>query len=176
MLQQTHSKTPIHQHWKDSQVVHINWHVLDNEATHELKSAIWVNGCTVELTPPNVQQQNNAEWAIQTFKGHSIAILSGVDNFFPINEWDALILQSVLMLNLLRQSTVAPKISAYTYHHSPFDYDRITLVLLGCTVQFHVKPNCCRTWGEHSTDGWYIGASPEHYHTHIIFVEATCTT
>ncbi|KAL7479608.1 hypothetical protein ACHAW6_005332 [Cyclotella cf. meneghiniana] len=42
----------IHQHWHNSQVIHINWHVLDNEAPCELKSAIHSNRCTIELTPP----------------------------------------------------------------------------------------------------------------------------
>ena len=30
----------IHQRWKDSQVIHVNWQVLDNEAPRELKAAI----------------------------------------------------------------------------------------------------------------------------------------
>ncbi|KAL7487458.1 hypothetical protein ACHAW6_013036 [Cyclotella cf. meneghiniana] len=44
----------IHQHWKDSQVISVNWHFLDNEALRELKAAIHSNGCTVKLTPPNI--------------------------------------------------------------------------------------------------------------------------
>ena len=98
-----------------------------------------------------------------------------MDNSFPINEWDSLIPQTILTLNLLRNANVAPKISAYAYHHGPFDYDRMPLAPIGCAVQFHVKPGRRRTWGEHSTDGWYIGASPEHYQTHRIFVKATCS-
>ena len=47
------------------------------------------------------------------------------------------------------------------------------LAPLGCGCQFHIKPSRRKTWGEHSTDGWYIGASPEHYRTHIVFVKAT---
>ena len=165
----------IHQRWKDSQVIHVNWHILENEAPRELKAAICSNGCTVELTPPDVHQRNNAERAIQTFKSHFISILAGVDNSFPINEWDSLIPQTILTLNLLHNANVAPKISAYAYHHGPFDYGRMPLAPIGCAVQFHVKPGRRRTWGEQSTDGWYIGASPEHYRTHRIFVKATRT-
>ncbi|KAL7475540.1 hypothetical protein ACHAW6_001448, partial [Cyclotella cf. meneghiniana] len=113
--------------------------------------------------------------AIQTFKSHFIAILSGVDNSFPINEWGSLLLQAVLTLNLLHNANIAPKISVYTYHHSPFDYDRLPLVPICCTVQFHVKSGCQRTWGEHSMDGWYIRACPEHYQTHRIIVKASCS-
>ncbi|KAL7488193.1 hypothetical protein ACHAW6_013779, partial [Cyclotella cf. meneghiniana] len=87
---------------------------------------------------------------IETFKGHFIAILSGVDNIFPINEWDSLIPQLSFTLILLWNSNIAPKISVYAYHHGPFDYDRMPLVPLCCAVQFHVKPSCCCTLGKHS--------------------------
>ncbi|KAL7474462.1 hypothetical protein ACHAW6_000434, partial [Cyclotella cf. meneghiniana] len=112
--------------------------------------------------------------AIQAFKSHFIAILSGVDNSFPINEWDRLP-QAILNLNLMCNANVTPKISAYAYHHDPFDYDRLPLAPIGCRVQFHVKPGCRCIWGKHSTDGWYIGAFPEHHQTHHIFVKATCS-
>ena len=137
----------IHQQWHDSQVIHINWHVLDNEAPCELKATIRSNCCTVKLTPPDIHQCNNAECAFQTFKSHFIAILSGVDNSFPINEWDSLLPQAILTLNLLCNANVAPKISAYAYHHGPFDYDRMPLASIGCVVQFHVKPGHQHTWG-----------------------------
>eukprot|EP00804_Cyclotella_cryptica_P014672 CCRYP_012702-RA/>CCRYP_012702-RA protein AED:0.39 eAED:0.45 QI:0/0/0/1/1/1/2/0/172 len=33
----------IHQCWKDSQVIHVNWHILDNEAPCELKATLHSN-------------------------------------------------------------------------------------------------------------------------------------
>jgi hypothetical protein len=83
----------IHQCWKDSQVIHVNWHVFNNEAPRELKAAIHSNGCTVELAPPDIHRCNNAE-SIETVKSHFIAILSGVNSLFPINEWDSLLPQT----------------------------------------------------------------------------------
>jgi len=77
---------------------------------------------------------------MQTFKSHFIAIRSGMDSFFPINEWDRLLPQTILTLNILRNSNVAPKISGYAYHHGPFDYGRMPLAPLSCAVQLHVKP------------------------------------
>ena len=44
---------------------------------------------------------------------------------------------------------------------------------MGCAVQFHIKPNRRKSWGEHSSDGWYLTTSPDHYRCHIIFVKAT---
>jgi hypothetical protein len=110
---------------------------------------------------------------MQTFKGHFKAILAGVSDDFPIREWDELIPQTVLTLNLLRQSNVAPNISAYAYHHGSFDYNRMPLAPMGCAVQFHIKPDRRKTWGEHSMDGWYLRTSPEHYRCHVVFVKKT---
>ncbi len=44
---------------------------------------------------------------------------------------------------------------------------------MGCAVQFHIKPNKRKSWGEHASDGWYIKTSPDHYRCHWIFVKAT---
>ncbi|KAL7483838.1 hypothetical protein ACHAW6_009477, partial [Cyclotella cf. meneghiniana] len=147
--------------WKATGVICPNWHVLDNEAPEELKHAI------------HQHQRNAAERAIQTFKGHLISVLAGVSEDFPINQWDELLPQTVLTLNLLRQSNIAPNISAYAYHHGSFDYDQMPIAPMGCAVQFHIKPSRRKTWGEHSSDGWYLQTSPEHYRCHIVFVKAT---
>ena len=44
---------------------------------------------------------------------------------------------------------------------------------MGCSVQFHIKPSRRKTFGEHSSDGWYLRTSPEHYRCHLVFVKAT---
>ncbi|KAL7483042.1 hypothetical protein ACHAW6_008693 [Cyclotella cf. meneghiniana] len=159
--------------WTATGVICPNWHVMDNEAPEELKQAIRENGCKVELTPADQHRRNAAERAIQTFKGHFISILAGVSDDFPINQWDELLPQSILTLNLLRQANIAPNISAYAYHHGSFDYNRMPIAPMGCAVQFHIKPSRRKTWGEHSSDGWYLQTSPEHYRCHIVFVKAT---
>eukprot|EP00804_Cyclotella_cryptica_P030118 CCRYP_009530-RA/>CCRYP_009530-RA protein AED:0.27 eAED:0.27 QI:0/0/0/1/0/0/5/0/696 len=150
-----------------------NWHILDNEAPEELKQAIRENKCRVELTPADMHRRNIAERGIQTFKGHFISVLAGVANNFPINQWDELLPQTVLTLNLLRQANVAPNISAWAYHHGSFDYNRMPLAPMGCEVQFHVKPSRRKTFGEHSGDGFYLKTSDEHYRKHVIFVKKT---
>ena len=153
-----------------------NWHILDNEAPEALKSAIRGNGCRVELTPADMHRRNAAERAIQTLKGHFISVLAGVANDFPIAEWDQLMPQTILTLNLLRPANVAPNVSAYAYHHGQFDYNRMPIAPMGCAVQFHIKPNRRRSWGEHASDGWYLRTSHEHYRTHVVYVKATRKT
>ena len=171
----TRAYQAIFERWKDTGAVVPNWHILDNEAPEELKKAIRQNKCKVELTPADMHRRNAAERAIQTYKGHFISILAGVSDSFPLNQWDELIPQTVLTLNLLRQANVAPNISAYAYHHGSFDYNRMPLAPMGCEVQFHIKPSRRKTFGEHASDGYYLRTSPEHYRTHVIFVKATRT-
>ncbi len=163
----------IFQRWNATGVICPNWHILDNKAPEELKQAIHENKCRVELTPADQHRRNAAERAIQTFKGHFISVLAGVADSFPINQWDELLPQTILILNLLRQSNMAPKISAYVYHHGSFDYNRMPIAPMGCAVQFHIKPSRRKTFGEHSEDGFYLKTSAEHFRTHVIFCKKT---
>jgi hypothetical protein len=163
----------IFQRWKATGVICPNWHILDNEAPEELKQAIRDNRCRVELTPADQHRRNAAEQVIQTFKGHFISVLAGVADSFPINQWDELLPQTILTMNLLRQSNVASNISAWAYHHGSFDYNRMPLAPMGCAVQFHIKPSRRKTFGEHSEDGFYLKTSEEHYRTHVVFCKKT---
>jgi len=116
----------IFQHWKATGVICPNWHILDIEAPEELKQAICKNKW-VELTPADQHRCSVAERVIQTFKVHFISVLAGVADGFLINQWDDLLPQTILTLNLLRQSNIAPNISAYAYHHGSFDYNWMPL-------------------------------------------------
>ena len=139
----------IFKRWKTTGVINPNWHILDNEVPDELKQVICENKCSVELTPADMHRRNVAEWAIQIFKGHFISVLVGVSNDFHIHQWDELLPQTIFTLNPLLHSSVAPNTSAYAYHHSSFDYNRMPLVPMGCAVQFHIKPNKRKLLGEH---------------------------
>jgi hypothetical protein len=160
----TEAYQKIFNRWKATGAVSPNWHILDNEAPEKLKQAIRENHCRVELTPTDMHRRNAAEQAIQTFKGHFISIPAGVPNSFPINQWHELLPQTVLTLNLLRQSNVAPNISAWAYHHISFDYNRMPIAPMGARR---------KSFGKHSEDGFYLRTSEEHYRTHVIFVKKT---
>jgi hypothetical protein len=75
-------------------------HILNNEVSAELKAEIEKN-CTLQIKSPDNHRQNLAERAIQTFKNHFKAILTGVGNSFPMQLWDNLFPQTILTLNLL---------------------------------------------------------------------------
>ena len=149
--------------------------ILDNEASEEYKRIIKENGMTYQLVPPDMHRRNMAEKAIQTFKDHFVAILSGVDASFPMHLWDRLLPQTEMTLNLLRMSKVEPKTSAWAYLFGPHNYNSRPLAPLGCAVQVHEKPNKCKSWDPHSSDGWYIGTSDEHYQCFRIYKKETKT-
>ncbi len=164
----------IFQRWKSTGVCP-NWHILNNEAPEELNQAICDNNCRVEVTLADQHRQNVTKSAIQTFKGHFISVLAGVVDGFPINQWDELLPQTILTLNLLRQSNAAPNISAYAYpyHHWSFDYNHMPIAPMGCVVQLHIKSGQRKMFGEHSADGFYLKTSEEHYRTHVVFCKKT---
>ena len=147
-------------------------HILDNEVSIRFKEEIKKN-CAIQLVPPDTHRRNLAERAIQTFKNHFIAILSGVDESFPMPLWDRLLLQTVMTLNMLRKSRINPTVSAYEYVNGKFDYNRMPLAPMGCAVQVHNSTNRRLTWAEHSLDGWYLKTSEEHYRCHVVFIKKT---
>jgi hypothetical protein len=90
-----------------------NLQILDNEASTEYKRTIktkW-KAC-FQLVPPHVHRRNQAERVIRTFKDLFIAILAGINKTFPKSLWDLLLPQAEMTVNLLRQSTILPTMSA----------------------------------------------------------------
>jgi hypothetical protein len=131
---------------------------------------------THELVPPDNHQQNVAEREIQTFKHHFVLILSGVDDSFLLSLWCHLVRPAEFTVNLLRQSNVAPKVSAYAHVHGQHDYMRQPFAPLGCAVMAHVKPKNRRTWDVHVDKGFNIGTAMEHhrcFHVYIVKTRAT---
>ena len=92
------------------------------------------HGVTFQRDKPHLHCANVAEHAIQTFKNLMKAVLASLDPNFPISEWNRLLPQIDLTLNLLRALRVNPKLSAYAYLHGQFDYNLIPLVPMGTRV------------------------------------------
>ncbi len=132
---------------------------------------------TWELVPPDCHQRNIAERAIQKFKNHSVAILSGVNDRFPLSLWCYLVRPAELTVNLLRQSNMEAKISAYVHVHGRHDYMKCPLAPLGCAVfMAHVKPKNRQSWDVHGDIGFNIGMVMEHhrcFHVYIVKTRAT---
>jgi hypothetical protein len=58
-------------------------------------------GIAFQLAPPHCHRRNAAKRAICTFKNHFIAGLCSTNRDFPLNLWDKLLPQCLLILNLL---------------------------------------------------------------------------
>jgi hypothetical protein len=150
--------------------------VLDNEASAAHKQSILDSGLTYQLVPPDDHRRNVAEKAIQTWKDHFIAVLSGTADKFPLHLWCQLIPHMEWQLNLLCQSNANPKISAYAHLYGPHDYNALPFVPLGMEALVHDKPNQCKTYAQHCSKGWVISTSTEHYRCWKVWSIATHTT
>jgi hypothetical protein len=115
-------------------------HRLDNEFLENFKKCIRKNETTHKLVPPDCHQWNMAKRAIQTFKNHFMAILSGVNDRFPLSLWCYLVRPAKFTVNLLQQSNVVPKLSAYAHVHGQHNYMKHPFAPLGCLVMATVKP------------------------------------
>ena len=120
-------------------------------------------GATYQLVPPNVHRRNIAERAIRTFKAHFLAILEGVDPYFPKYMWDNLLVQTELTIKLLRQATLNPRMSAWEYYNGAFDYSATPLGPLGCKIMIHNTSNKRKSWDQRGRDGFSVGPALQHY-------------
>jgi hypothetical protein len=154
----------------------IRKHMLDNEALDAFKQYIRQQQIQFELVPPGNHRRNKAEHAIQTFKAHFISILAGVDDKFPLSLWCHLLEPKELTLNLLRQSKVAPKISAFAHVHGPHNYMKKPFAPLGCAIQAHVKPEDRRTWDTRSNAGFSLSTSMQHHQCFWVYITKTRAT
>jgi hypothetical protein len=102
--------------------------------------------------------------------------LSGVDDKFPLSLWCHLLEPTELTLNLLRQSKVVPKISAFAHVHTHHNYMKKPFALLGCAIEAHVKPDDRQTWDARLDAGFSLGTSVEHHRCFHIYITKTRAT
>ena len=138
--------------------------ILDNDVSAEFKKTIVEDWCeTYQLLPPKVHRRNVAERSICTFKAHFLAILAGVDTNFPKYMWDNLLVQTELTINLLRQATLKPIMSAWEYFNGDFDYTATPLVPIGCKIIIHATSNKRKSWDQRGREGFSVGPALQHY-------------
>ena len=101
-----------------------NTYILDNEKSSLLISTFQKKSLSYQLVPPHHHNNNLAERAIQTWKHHFKSGLATVDPDYPLSEWDRLIDQANITLNLMQGSCANPKLSAWAYLSGVFDYNK----------------------------------------------------
>ena len=117
---------------------------------------------TFQLVPPHNHRANAAERAIQTFKNHFITILTAIDPKFPMAQWDRLLPQACMTLNLLRSARLNPNLSAHAFIYGEFNYNATPLAPPGTRVVAYLKPAQRKTWSPRGEDAWYIGPALNH--------------
>ena len=81
-----------------------------------------------------MHRRNAAEREILTFKANFLSIFVGVDTSFPNYLWGKLLPHAEVTLNLLRQLTLSPAMSAWEHFNGPLNYDATPLGPAGCCV------------------------------------------
>ena len=147
--------------------------VVDNECSTEMKTALNKYNLQFQLVPPDVHRRNAAERAIRTFKNNFLSCLATCNKNFPIKEWDRLLPQSVMTLNMLRNTRINPALSAYTYLFGQHDFSKHPLAPFGSKVMIHNKKNSRGSWEYHADEGCYIRPSMEHYRCFKCYNPAT---
>ena len=96
-------------------------------------------------------------------QGLFIAGLYAKYQHFPMHNWDCLIEQAEIMLNLLRPSRLNPRMTAYAQINGEFDLNRTPMAPTGKIILVHGKPHNRGTWTLHGQGGWYFRPAMLHY-------------
>jgi hypothetical protein len=104
---------------------------------------------------------------------HFIAVLYGADSGFPAKQWDRLIKQAVMTLNMCRPSRINPKLSAYQQVWGNFDFNKTPLAPPGCKVVVHERAMEREAWACHGIVGYYIGPAMKHYRNYNSYIPET---
>ena len=152
-----------------------NIFILDNECSKSVKDTIKSFNATYQLAPPHQHRRNAAENAIKTFKAHLLSGLATYNKDFPIAEWDMLLPQAELTLNLLQNARVNTRLSSWAFLNGNHDFNRHPIAPPGTKIIIHLKPLNRPSWGFHGRMGWYIAPATSHYRCVRCYIPTTRT-
>ena len=116
-----------------------------------------------------------AERTIQTYKNHLISGLFTCDSKFPAREWDRLLTQCNITINLLISARCNPSLSAHAAVHGNYDFNTTPMVSPVTKVVVHKKADNRKSWTGYGTEVWYIGPSLHHYRYFKCYMPLTCS-
>ena len=147
--------------------------ILDNECSTDIKNAIKNYNANFQLVPPHQHRRNAAEKAIKTVKNHLLSGLATCHKNFPITEWDRILPQAEITLNLMRNCRIQPHLSAWAYLNESYDFTKNPMAPPGSKILIHQKPANRASWAFHGIQGWYIGPTLQHYRCVRCYVPST---
>ena len=118
---------------------------------------------TYQLVTTHTHIDNSYEIAIQNFKNNFKYGLDSFNTYFPIYEWDRLLDQAFLTLNILRAATSNPKLSAHSFINANFYFNATPLDPPVTKVTINYKPANSASWDLNGKGGWYISPPLNHY-------------
>ena len=136
---------------------------MDNEVSNIFKTFLQTQNIDLELTPAHVHRRNAAERAIRTWKNHFLSGLASLNPRFPLRYWSHLLPQSEMTLNLLRESRINPRLSAYAQLHGTYDFNKNPMAPPGCEIIAFKPPGTRPAWGFHGEKAWYTRPAMNHY-------------
>ena len=101
-----------------------NYVRLDNEASPSLQYLLKDKCINYQMAPPDMHIQNTADRSISTFRYHFIVWICATDPYYPMQNWNRLLYQLGITLNLLRPSIFNPRLSAYAQLNGELDFNR----------------------------------------------------
>ena len=120
-------------------------------------------GGNTNLYHPTNTDEMQQKLTYALFKNHLLSGLATCDPHFPIAEWDCLLPQAELTINLLRNSRKNPKLSAWAHLHGTLDFNKTPRLPPGTKILIHSKPAQRKSWEFHGQPGWYIAPALHHY-------------
>ena len=125
------------------------------------------------VTPGN-HRNNPAERAIQTYRSYFLSARAGVDPSFPAKNWDLILSQVSIIVNLVLPSQINPLISAYNQVHGAFDYNSTPMEPIGTKVILFDHNRV--KWDDKGINSFYIGPAMKHYRNFVCYNPATNKT
>ena len=91
----------------------------------------------------------------------------------PLREWDHLLHQSELTLNLLRNYRLNPNLSEWAYVFGNHDSNKCPLLPPVTKISIHANPGKRASWSFHGEQGRYIGSAIDCYRLITCYIPKT---
>ena len=147
---------------------------LDNETSGALEAFFNEINAKFQYAPPHNHRANRAEREIRYFKNHFISMLATVDPSCPMSLWDEFIPQAELTANHFIAWAPDPGVCAYEgFHGAAFDFAAHPIAPVGTRVEIYESAEARESWAPHSSAGFYLGPSLNHYRCYRVFAVQT---
>ena len=136
---------------------------MDNELSYYPKEDFLKHEFDFQLSSPNIYCHNASEWSIINFRNIFISIFPTIDPDFPVCEWDHLLPQDKITINLLHNDRFNPKHSSYACIFVRCIFNKNPIAPPGTIFVVTDKLNQITSWGDHRTLFCYVGPDLDHY-------------